>query len=168
MASRGYRKEGYYCSLWLTWSHYELSPQLVNIASPEAEGHFIILNITLFISSTFRGYLLNNLYEQLWSRTLHRKHGWKILLTNMEQASGVSQHCSPWPAAATVCCGWYPHPSPTLLEKPGSSSCSAPTLNVETGVAVRMREQSVSGFSSKPQKKCFVYIIDTPQAPRWG
>lgn len=82
MASRGYRKEGHYCSLCVKWAHYELSPQLVNIVSPEAKGHFIILHITLFIFSTFWGYLLNTLYKQLWSRTV--KNGWKILLTNME------------------------------------------------------------------------------------
>lgn len=29
--------------------------------------------------------------------------------------------------------------------------------------------ESVSGFSPKPQKKSFVYTIDsTPQTPRWG
>lgn len=35
------------------------------------------------------------------------------------------------------------NPSPTLLEKPGSSSCTAAEMNVETEVAVRMREQSL-------------------------
>lgn len=32
----------------------------------------------------------------------------------------------------------------------------------EDGVA-----ESVSGFSSKPQEKFFVYITDTPQTPGW-
>lgn len=28
--------------------------------------------------------------------------------------------------------------------------------------------ESLSGFSSKPQEKYFVYTIDTPQAPGWS